>query len=130
MKKVAAVFMGVLMMTCLGGTLVSWANNHQDTAYRIHYKGDGGDVRTASRAKTDASSAYIYHQGNTSVYVQVRSNGMNLTDGAYHYHVNVGQARYLYNLVYERGYRNCYLQLTPTIHSSILLHGLWSPDSI
>ncbi|MSR94690.1 hypothetical protein FYJ34_10595 [Clostridiaceae bacterium 68-1-5] len=130
MKKVAAVFMGVLMMTCLGGTLVSWANNHGDTYYSLYYNGDGGDVQTPIRAKTDASSAYIYHQGNVSAYVQVKSNGINPTDGAYHYHVNVGQARYLYNLVYERGYRNCYLQLTPTIHSSILLHGLWSPDSI
>lgn len=130
MKKVAAVFMSVLMMTCLGGPLVSLANNHQDTVYRLYYRGDGGDVRTVSRAKTDATSAYIYHKGNVAVYVQVKSNGKNMTDGAFNYYVNVGQAKYLYNLVYERGYRSCYLQLTPASHKPLLLHGLWSPDSI
>lgn len=119
------------MITVSSGSMFVQANNHGDTRYAVRYSGDGGDVSTPSRAKTDATSAYIKHGGDVNAWVSVRvGNGINQSANGGYYAANMGVGTYLPNYVNENGYSSCYLSLSPATHSPIDIYGVWSPDSI
>ena len=119
---IAAVVRNVNSMHCL-------ANNHQDTLYEYTINSDRieiTDLWTPTRAKTDASSAY-----NTKInYIRIMApNNVDYTDGA-HQGCAIGQAKYLYNLIYERGQRSTYFLFEPGNGHHAYIHFLWSPDSV
>ena len=125
-KKIAlAAMAGVMLTGAMTGT--AFASNWGDTDYNFHCPAAGGS--TESRAKEDASSAYIHHQGAVGVRVQVRYNGVNYTGAGGYYTVNPGDKVYMANYIYENGLPSCYLYLTPVTGSSTWLYGVWSPDS-
>lgn len=117
------------------------ANNYTDTTYRLSYNGDGSDVSTSYRQKTDDSYAYIKHMGDAGamVAVQVKGDiygiysgktGMN-GKGSY-VMATTGKGYYIVNYVWEtfRTKKYIRLALSPTVHSPVVMHGWWSPDSI
>ncbi len=112
----------------------SLANNHTDTLFEYTVNTDTyqvTDIATPTRSKTDKSSAYIYNKNSTVTinYIRVHSNGKDMTQGIPK-SCAVGQAKYLYNLVYENGYRNCYLVMEPANGFHAFISILWSPDSV
>lgn len=131
---VGAVLVSVLSLT---GGVVSADSNWADTSYAVYYNGNGGDVSTEYRDKTDDSYVYINHAGDVGVRVAVRVQGAsgNYTgmngQGSY-VSVPTGSGYYITNYVNETFKRTVKirLQLSPTTHSAAYIHGLWSPDSI
>lgn len=108
------------------------ANNYKDSTYELRYSGDGGDVSTPKREKTDATSAYIKHGGTVNAWASVRAyNGSNQSANGGYYAANMGVGTYLPSYVYENyGRSMCYLKLSPATHSPTTVYGVWSPDSI
>lgn len=125
-RIISAGLLGLMLMGSLSTTAL--AGNIQDLEYR-HYSGVNG-FATATRAKTDYTSAYIHHQGERSADVQVCSMGINYSANGSSYYIEPGKAAYLPNYVKENGKSNCYLYLTPSEGVSCSLYGVWSPDSV
>ena len=115
------------------------ASNWTDTEYNLQYIGDGGDVYTEVRQKTDNSYVYILHKGNVDVSVAVKVVGYigNYTamygQGSF-VPVPKGQGYMITNYVAESfpnfNGKDIYLELLPSVHYSTWIYGLWSPDSI
>lgn len=125
-RLVSAGLLGLMLMGSLPATAL--AANVTDTYYN-QYCGVTG-FSTQARAKQDASSAYIYHQGSRAVNVRVCSDGVNYSANGSYYYVEAGKAVYLPNYVKENGRGSCYLHLTPSPSGSCNLYGCWSPDSV
>lgn len=138
-KTIKRIFLSIMtgvMVLSNAGTMLSFANNHNDSYYSA-YGGDGGDYLTDIREKTDRSSAYAKNL-NTNLTHRIRvfgtNSGYNLngdcTLGYGYYDVKPNSFAYMLNSVYERGYRKAYLVFTEAYHKSGWIRGLWSPDSI
>ena len=123
-RLIGAGLLGLMLM----GSMTAFAGNTTDTYYNVN-AGAGG-FNTASRAKQDYTSSYIYHQGDRAVNVGVYSGGINYSANGGSYYVAAGSAVYLPNYVKERGRSTCYLHLTPSPAGACHLYGCWSPDSI
>lgn len=138
-KMFAVMAAATIIMS--SANLTAKANNYKDTAYKLQYYGDGGDVLTGYRSKTDDSYAYIKHMGDAGalVAVQVKGDtygiysgktGMN-GKGSY-VTATTGKGYYIVNYVWEtfKTTKSIRLALCPTVHHRIVMHGWWSPDSI
>lgn len=142
-NKVTVLFLGLFVAVIMAnfGTQYVQANNCRDEAYYFNYSGDGSDVATQPRGKTDASSAYAMNLStHCSHFISVAGTQDkdhnpaiafdNCTYHAYWIEVKVGEYRYLPNLVYESGYKYAYLVISPGSHLPCLVKGKWSPDSV
>lgn len=125
-KAFTALALSLVMAGSLAGAVS--AGNIEDTTYSYNSTGNG--FATATRDKTDYTSAYIYHKGVNSAMVQVRSSGINYSANGGSYFVAAGSSSYLPNYVKENGRGNCYLYITPSPALSCYMYGQWSPDSI
>lgn len=132
LRLLVALLMLVIFLEVNTGDLVC-ANNHADTRFSRYNPGDGGNLATGARKKTDASSMYTYNDRSDGSYVAMAyaargTNDINKAKGFYKaYKVRKGQRVYVKNLVYEHGYRYGGLLISPYCgHVSML----WSPDSI
>ena len=107
------------------GAMMTFANNHEDHLYE-GYAGDGSDVPTLIRPKTDRTSAYAKNL-NTNLTHRIEVAGThatsghgnvfgfdNCTEGTQwgYYDLKPGTYQYRRNTVYEQGYRYAYLVLT------------------
>lgn len=136
-SKLASAGLAITIVSSLGLSSVSAAGNYHDTKFQFQYNGDGSDVFTSKRTKLDYTSSYVKNRYSkygftTNVY---GSNDYSNYIGTYctygpPVHVSVGQAKYLPNLVKERGYDNAQIGITSDSHSPSFIEGLWSPDSI
>lgn len=138
MKK-EKVFMIILSILGISTIILNspiptvFANNHTDTRFDRYYNGDGSDLPTPIRSKTDASSMYSYNdQSNGSytvtAYAATASGTMYGSKGwGGAYTLAKGQAKYISNYVYENGYRYGGLFVGPNCSHVKML---WSPDSI
>lgn len=112
------------------GTIAANVSAGNITDREYEYTCGPNGFATSTEEKWDYTSAYIYHQGNSAAYVQVRSNGINYSANGGSYYVSPGQQLYLPNYVKENGADNCYLYLTPSSSQWVKLYGVWSPDSV
>ncbi len=136
-SKLFCVGMALTFIMSIGMFSASAAGNYTDTAFTQNYNGDGSDVFTPKRAKLDYTSSYVYNKNSTygfstNVY---GSNDTSNIIGAYatygpSVHVSKGQAKYLPNLVKERGYKYAQIGMMSDSHSPSYISILWSPDSI
>lgn len=125
-------------------TMTPKANNYMDTRFCYNFESDVieiTDVFTGLREKQDDSSAYVYNNNSQSYinYIRVMGayeDGDMLYDDTYfseYYHYqqcDIGESKYLLNLVYERGRRQCGLYFDPGNGHNVHIDLLWSPDSI
>lgn len=126
--KIAKVIALGVLLGSVGNTIVM-AGNITDQYYHFEVE-DTYAHATSTRTKEDTTSSYIDHYGNTPVYVEVCSEGVNYTAGSGRYYVTNGNYQYLDNYVYESGKRNCYLRIYSSENKRTALYGVWSPDSI
>lgn len=87
-------------------------------------------ANTGFRPKTNTTSHYIKNTSGFNLWVRsMNSGGTNLTVND-HAIVPVAE-RFIRNLVYEKGNRNCKLNVTTAVSGTTgTLRGLWSPDSV
>lgn len=132
LKLIILLTMLVAAFEISASDLIS-ANNHSDTRFSRYNPGDGGNLATGARKKTDASSMYTYNDRSDGPYVAMAyaARGpwdINKAKGFYKsYKVRKGQRVYVKNLVYENGYRYGGLLISPYCGH---VNMLWSPDSI
>lgn len=126
---ICSLFLVMVLSAFYAGDVLA-VGNVKDTPYSFNYTGDGGDLYTPYRDKRDYTSAYAYNRGTVHGHFSVLNGFTNYTYGASHYRINVGQARYLPNLIKESGLNWCRLRITPATHSRTRIFGLWSPDSV
>ena len=126
-KITKAIALAILLGSI--GSTTAMAGNITDEYYHFEVQDTYAHV-TNTRSKQDATSAYINHYGNSPVYVEVCSRGVNYTAGSGRYYVANGRTQYLSNYVYENGQRDCYLRIYSTTSARTALYGVWSPDSI
>jgi hypothetical protein len=141
-EKISKIFCVILMVmfvvSC--GTVAKAAsenaetlkNNHGDTWFTWYYNGDGGDNFTDPRTKEDATSAYAKNSGS-QVGIRCRVLTIDCQDmsaGDCGRILPVGRAMYLPNYIYENGYRNARIRVSPDAHSPCYIEMLWSPDSV
>ena len=142
-KKICWSIMAGVVILSNAGAMMTFANNHEDHLYE-GYAGDGSDVPTLIRPKTDRTSAYAKNL-NTNLTHRIEVAGThatsghgnvfgfdNCTEGTQwgYYDLKPGTYKYLRNTVYEKGYRYAYLVFTEAHHKTGWMRGLWSPDSI
>lgn len=86
-------------------------------------------AQTRVRNKTNATSHYIYNKSGFNIWVRSLVGNVNTTLRG---HAIIPTAeRFIYNNVYERGYRSCRLDITTaTSGTTGILRGVWSPDSV
>lgn len=139
--KVFRILCVILMLTLLVPlALPVSANNSQDRLKLRERTGVAlSSVDTTSDLKTDTTSAYAYNDassvGINSVKVMGTPHqeltcwqGTDCTYGNY-LSLPIGTARYLPNLVYERGYLGCGLVFNFQ-YTDAYIHIWWSPDSV
>ncbi|MBM6804647.1 hypothetical protein H6B07_18860 [Mediterraneibacter glycyrrhizinilyticus] len=97
-----------------------------NTATTHYYRAGTSAFRTETRDKLTDSPVHINHKGTVKVIVQVESSGKNCTIGG-SYNVGVGETRRLYNRVSAGA--TCNLYIRTYSGSSVLLNGLWAPDT-
>lgn len=132
-----AIFMALFTIIFFTyGNNIKAAGNYKDTRFYHYYNGDGSDVFTPLRAKLDYTSAYSKNDYSTYGYT-TNVYGSNGGSGIGTYctygtprHISVGQAKYLPNLVKERGFNNARLGMMSDSHNPSIINMLWSPDSI
>ena len=134
-----ALMLGVTIFACLSrGTAL--ANNCKDISYHLAYSGSG-IVNTNVATKTDSTSVYIKHAGETGVTVGIgvsgysgNYTGMNGSGGFVSVPLNKGYkiTNYVvesFQSSYNQGIcKNIYLMLKGS--GAATLHGVWSPDSV
>lgn len=129
-----------MVTTCLLGVNVQ-ANNYHDNVIHFTTTGDGSDSFTDAERKLDDSSSYAKNvksktdwrvadyggktERNSFKSCTLTKNGLEVWTS-----VKRGQARYIKNLVNEKGYKWCRLCIDPMTHKPVLVDGVWSPDSI
>lgn len=111
------------------------AGNYHDTVFEYEIDTDEceiTDVSTPLREKWDYTSSYVHNNRSwTEIsYIRVYSeDGTNCTYGESE-RCAVGVAKYLPNLIKERGYSYARLEFDPHDGHHNFIHILWSPDSI
>jgi hypothetical protein len=134
-----AIFMALFTIIFFTyGNNIKAAGNYKDERFYQYYNGDGSDVFTPFRAKLDYTSSYSYNNRSTygytaNVYGDYTKYGSGI--GTYctygtPRHLSVGQAKYLPNLVKERGYNYAQIGMMSDSHNPSIFDMLWSPDSI
>lgn len=131
-----------LFMVCVilfsMATMLASASNYEDK----HYTDQGyltNGSKTPYEEKQDSTSCYVYNNYstcnlNTYVYGCNYLNGSGETNDTYYATptlVRVGEEKYIWNLVYERGHKYAALQFwVPDSSQYEYIDLLWSPDSV
>ncbi|EOT41953.1 DUF2712 domain-containing protein [Enterococcus columbae] len=132
-KKV--LLAGAASVLLLAGSIPVLANNHADTSWSFWLKANQGNSYTASREKTDASSAYLAlhsmsKSGGVNGWLQM-ANGTEI--GSPKTRVYSGGAAYVINYAYEKyGHSNVRMAIETanSFSTSTQASGVWSPDSV
>lgn len=108
-----------------------FANNHTDRKIPKQYVSSSHWATTDYADKQDATSHYIYNACGLRVrVVSYAQNGANCTNNSYAV-ISANSKRFIFNSVWEDGYRNCRLSIRADVSgSSGNVTGWWSPDSI
>ena len=119
-------------------TMLASASNYKDKHHTAQGYLTNGSL-TDYEEKQDATSCYVYNNYstcnvNTYVFGSYYSSGNNATNDTYYATptlVRVGEEKYIWNLVYERGHTYAALQFwVPDSSQYEYLDLLWSPDSV
>lgn len=143
LNKVFAFMLAGTLVLPFGVASFANASNWTDTEYYQRYTGDGGDVSSGARTKTDDSYVYIKHAGDVGILVAIHvvgyeGNYTGMHGNGNYVGVPLGVGYKITNYVaesfrldYENGrYKNIALRMSPNTHSPCYIHGVWSPDSI
>lgn len=119
--------------TVIMASVPTYAKNNTDTKLPEQFIGFGYNTaaNTAVRAKQDDSYHYIWNKSGFNLWVRSfdKTGRKNLTTHGYAI-IPCGQ-RFISNVVYEKGYRACKLNVTTATEGTTgKLRGLWSPDSV
>lgn len=122
------VLAGMLAAVSLG-TVSATANNHKDTTFSFNFDYVNQMRYTESREKQDSSSMYAKNSRGAGFYAHAFAPGyIDKTNVRTPYAQPGGAAVFIYNNIYEDGYRAAILGARST--SSGSCNGLWSPDSV
>ncbi|MDR3316083.1 MAG: hypothetical protein LBS98_06380 [Coriobacteriales bacterium] len=135
-SKIATVVLFALLITAFAiQSTPAIANNHQDRPYLITLPANYGSVVILGEEKTDTTSSYRDCQGagayhTVQVMARTSRTGTVQDVGSPILGCPAGYAGYLYNWVYEEGYRWAALKFTNLNSFSGSAYGVWSPDSV
>lgn len=124
----------VMAIMMIASTLAITASaSVKDTSFSYSLTG-GDNYKTAFREKENNSSCYMKCSSATGGYqARVYSGPRNACavdcSGGYYYYFVQGNARFMYNLVIERGYDIAAIFAT-TYNNGTIASGVWSPDSV
>ncbi|MDD6071575.1 MAG: hypothetical protein PUC12_12315 [Clostridiales bacterium] len=141
-KKVVFFLMMVLGVGIFAITgKFAFANNYTDTTFEFTYSGDGSDVATTARNKTDNTYTYVRSledsEGTLNVAAAAKSG---ITSGEQGdpfsygyvtdwYQIKASNRKYFPNDAHKKGYSATYLCMSSSDHKSHYYHGKWSPDN-
>lgn len=121
---------------------IAQANNYTDTAFSFNYNGDGSDVTTIARSKTDNTYTYVRSSTNSNGTMNVAAEAKaGITSGQYGdpfgytyctswYQIISGNRKYFPNSAHSLGYSATYLAISSADHLVHHFEGVWSPDNI
>lgn len=132
MRKLKVMSLILALCATTSMSIPVHAANTGDTALppkKIGFTVSSG-AYTGLRAKQNTTSHYIKNTSRINLWIiSMNSNYENLT---VNYKAIVPPAeRFIRNYVFERGNRECKLNITTTVNGTTgLLSGWWSPDSV
>lgn len=144
-KVLSKIFVAVLLTLLVfdtSKTLIQAAGNYHDTIFEFSIDSDYvemTEVTTPYREKWDDTSCYLYNvtsNGHLSYFhVYGTSDGEAHDCTCYNYWNGQracypGEAVFITNWVYERGYSNAAIMFDPGNGSHNYVRVFWSPDSI
>lgn len=131
MKFKQILAMCIATYTMVVPTVSAYANNSGDTNLPSTYISSSTYASTEYRDKYDSTSHYIYNMSSLQIRaISYAQNGTNCTNKNFAV-IPANSKRFIYNSIYEWGYRNCRLSIRANISGSAgTLSGLWSPDSV
>lgn len=122
--------------------IIAQANNYTDTAFSFDYNGDGSDITTVARSKTDNTYSYVKSNSNSNGTMNVAAEAKTgIVSGQYGdpfgygyctswYSVAKGNYKYFPNSAHSLGYSATYLAISSSDHLAHHFEGVWSPDNI
>ena len=144
LKKGIAKFYVVVALVAIAsntGNIVS-ANNYEDEVFYFDYNGDGSDIPTKARKKTDNTYTYVRSlddsEGILGVGAAAKKGIKEGDEGdpfSYdyctdRYRIAIGSRKYFENKAYAKGFSTTYLVMASGDHKPHYYHGKWSPDNI
>ena len=137
-RVLATVAIGVIAVGSRGMVNSALANNYTDTAFGFDYNGDGSDLSTEMRSKTDSSATYVFNNASGSATISVAVAGVKKYSSyaspfaseylGNYYSVKPGNRKYMPNSMYPT-YKWAYLVMASSDHQAHHLSGKWSPDN-
>lgn len=134
--------MATLVIVGLETGTIALANNYTDTPYNFDYNGDGSDVTTVARSKTDNTYSYVRSSDNSDGTMGFAAQAKSgITDGQWGdpfsysystswYSLQRGYRKYFPNDAHRLGYSATYLSMNSVDHLPHHFEGVWSPDNI
>ena len=139
-KLLKCFFVGVSVTGIVVTTgQIASANEWKDTRFDFHYNGDGSDVATIARYKTDNTKSYVRCEASNPCKLNVNGaakTGVKAGDDGdpfgYEYitsmyQVAPGNCKYFPNN--SKRYGATYLLLSTADHRAHTMRGVWSPDN-
>jgi hypothetical protein len=141
-KKVVKLFLFILFISVLylNYSPFTFANNSEDSSFYFNYNGDGSDVTTKARRKTDNTYTYVkLYSGNEFGFAAEAkrgiSNGESGDPFSYDYStpwhtLDPGKCWYFKNDAHKLGFSATYLAISSNDHKRHTYSGVWSPDNM
>lgn len=130
-----------LTAICSNNKNIALANNYTDKEFEFNYNGDGSDIATKARNKTDNTYTYVRSlddsDGVLGVGAAAKSTILSGDQGdpfsygycTERYRIEVGNRKYFQNDAHKEGYAATYLVMASGDHKAHYYHGKWSPDN-
>ena len=138
LKKVLVVMICTVMVVPLPSTIL--ANNNADRKFLVEYSGDGSDVTTKARKKTDNTYTYVRLDKGAKFQFACQSK-TGIKEGQYgdpfrydystEWHtLKAGKRDYFLNKAHKNGFETTYLSISSSDHKPHTYKGYWSPDNL